>query len=140
MPSNARRPRVQVRRIVSPVAAVALAAMLLVAMATPTSAHEDPTTAQLAEQLDREVARLNAAVQSVLALSRAAERRADAKVAQSRRLAVAGMLLGLLGIVLAGIATASVRAARRAALAPPVQPAPLRAGPERTRQLGKLRA
>jgi hypothetical protein len=104
-------------------------------------ALKDPSTGQLAQRLDREVPRLTASVQSVLALSRAAERRADGKLAQARQLAFAGMLLGLIGIVLAGIAMAAARSARRRAQAPPVPapPAPLRADPEPTQELNKLR-
>lgn len=104
-------------------------------------ALKDPSTGQLAQRLDREVPRLTASVQSVLTLSRAAERRADGKLAQARQLAFAGMLLGLIGIVLAGVAVASARGARRRAQAPPIPapPAPLRADPDRTQELNKLR-
>jgi hypothetical protein len=67
---------------------------------------EDPTTGQLAQRLDREVPRLNAALQAALAVGRNARRTAD----QARLLAAAGLLFGAVGLATAGLA---VRRARR---------------------------
>jgi hypothetical protein len=64
------------------------------------------TTDQLAQRLDRELPRQAAATREALAASQAAERRAREDAAQARLLALGGMALGLVGIVLAGIALA----------------------------------
>jgi hypothetical protein len=71
----------------------------------PTTAQypvKDPTTGQLAQRLDREVPRLD----SALAASQAAERKAHADAGTARTLAIAGIAVGLLGLVVAGVALA----------------------------------
>jgi hypothetical protein len=67
---------------------------------------KNPSTGQLAQRLDREVPRLGAALQATLTAERAARRTAD----QARLLALAGILLGVVGLSTAGVA---VRRARR---------------------------
>jgi hypothetical protein len=63
-------------------------------------AAKDPSTAQLAQRLDRETTRLNAAVAAATAAQRAARDQAD----QARLLAFGGVLVGLVGLVVAGLA------------------------------------
>jgi hypothetical protein len=63
---------------------------------------KDPTTVQLAQRLDREVPRLNSAV----AASRAAEQQARDDARSARTLAVVGIVVGLLGLVVGGVALA----------------------------------
>jgi hypothetical protein len=63
-------------------------------------AVKDPTTAQLAQRLDRETTRLNGTVAAATAAQRAAEDRVD----QARLLAFGGLLVGLVGLVVAALA------------------------------------
>jgi hypothetical protein len=63
-------------------------------------AVKDPTTAQLAQRLDRESARLTAST----AAATAAQRDADQAASQARLLAFGGLLVGLVGLVVAGLA------------------------------------
>jgi hypothetical protein len=72
---------------------------------------KDPTTGQLAQRLDREVPRLDAA----LAASQAAERKARDDASSARALAIVGIAVGLLGLVAAGIALARRSSAAGAA-------------------------
>jgi hypothetical protein len=60
-------------------------------------AVKDPTTAELAQRLDREATRLNG---TVAAAQRAAEDTAN----QARMLALGGILIGIVGLVVAGLA------------------------------------
>jgi hypothetical protein len=61
-------------------------------------AVKDPTTAQLAQRLDRESARLTASAAA------AAQRDAEEAASQARMLAIGGLLVGLVGLVVAGLA------------------------------------
>src|SRR5215211_870707 len=61
---------------------------------------KDPTTAQLAQRLDREATRLTGTVAVATAAQRAAEDTAD----QARLLALGGLLVGVVGLVVAGLA------------------------------------
>ena len=63
-------------------------------------AVKDPTTAQLAQRLDRETTRLNGTVAAATAAQRAADDRAD----QARLLALGGLLVGVVGLVVAALA------------------------------------
>ena len=63
-------------------------------------AVKDPTTAQLAQRLDRESARLTAST----AAAAAAQRDAEQAASQARMLALGGLLVGLVGLVVAGLA------------------------------------
>ena len=63
-------------------------------------AVKDPTTAQLAQRLDRESARLTAST----AAAAAAQRDAEEAAGQARLLAFGGLLVGLVGLVVAGLA------------------------------------
>src|SRR5215217_9743946 len=63
-------------------------------------AVKDPTTAQLAQRLDRESARLTAST----AAAAAAQRDAEEAASQARMLALGGLLVGLVGLVMAGLA------------------------------------
>jgi hypothetical protein len=63
-------------------------------------AVKDPTTAQLAQRLDRETTRLNGTVAAATAAQRAAEDRAD----QARLLALGGLLVGVVGLVVGALA------------------------------------
>ena len=63
-------------------------------------AVKDPSTAQLAQRLDRETTRLNGTVAAVTAAQRAAEDRAD----QARLLALGGLLVGVVGLVVGALA------------------------------------
>ena len=61
-------------------------------------AVKDPTTAQLAQRLDRESARLTASTAA------AAQRDAEDAAVQARMLALGGLLVGAVGLVVAGLA------------------------------------
>jgi hypothetical protein len=74
---------------------------------------KSPTTAQLAERVDREVPRLNASVQAAQQQAADAARRARDAAGQARMLAIAGLLVGAAGLVVAGLAIA-----RRPTVAP----------------------
>jgi hypothetical protein len=63
-------------------------------------AVKDPTTAQLAQRLDRETARLAGTAEASTAALRAAQDTAD----QARLLALGGLLVGVVGLVVAGLA------------------------------------
>ncbi|HWC43031.1 MAG TPA: hypothetical protein VHK02_13680 [Actinomycetota bacterium] len=63
-------------------------------------AVKDPTTAQLAQRLDRESARLTASTEAAAAARRDAEEAAG----QARMLAFGALLVGLVGLVVAGLA------------------------------------
>jgi hypothetical protein len=63
-------------------------------------AVKDPTTAQLAQRLDRETTRLNGTVAAATAAQRAAEDRVD----QARLLAFGGLLVGIVGLVVGALA------------------------------------
>jgi hypothetical protein len=63
-------------------------------------AVKDPTTAQLAQRLDREAARMT----GIAAAATAARRDAEATAAQARLLALGGLLVGTVGLVVAGLA------------------------------------
>ena len=68
-------------------------------------AVKDPTTAQLAQRLDREATRLTGTVAVATAAQRAAEDTAD----QARLLALGGLLVGAVGLVVGGLALARSR-------------------------------
>jgi hypothetical protein len=68
-------------------------------------AVKDPTTAQLAQRLDREAARVNATA----AAATAAQREAEDAAGQARMLALGGLLVGALGLVVGGLALARSR-------------------------------
>jgi len=61
---------------------------------------EDPTTAELAQRVDREATRLNGA----LAAAAAAQRAAEDTASQARLLALGGILIGLVGLVVGALA------------------------------------
>ena len=63
-------------------------------------AVKDPTTAQLAQRLDRETTRLTGTGAGATAAQRAAEDRAD----QARLLALGGLLVGVVGLVVGALA------------------------------------
>ena len=63
-------------------------------------AVKDPTTAQLAQRLDRETTRVNGTVAAATAAQRAAENTAD----QARLLALGGLLVGIVGLVVGALA------------------------------------
>jgi hypothetical protein len=63
-------------------------------------AVKDPSTAQLAQRLDRETTRLNVTVAAVTTAQRAAEDRAD----QARLLALGALLVGIVGLVVGALA------------------------------------
>ena len=63
-------------------------------------AVKDPTTAQLAQRLDREAARLTGAVAAATAAQQAAEDTAD----QARMLALGGLIVGAVGLVVGALA------------------------------------
>ena len=70
---------------------------------------KSPTTAQLAERVDREVPRLAASLQGALATQQqatAAAQRARDAAGQARLLAIAGVLIGAAGLLVAGLAIA----------------------------------
>jgi hypothetical protein len=72
---------------------------------TALPAVKDPTTAQLAERLDREAARVN----GTMAAAQAAQRDAEDAAGQARMLALGGLLVGAVGLVVAGLALARSR-------------------------------
>jgi hypothetical protein len=63
-------------------------------------AVKDPSTAQLAQRLDREATRMTATAAAATAAQRAAEDTAG----QARMLALGGLLVGIVGLVVAGLA------------------------------------
>jgi hypothetical protein len=63
-------------------------------------AVKDPTTAQLAQRLDREATRLNGTVAAATAAQQAAEDTAE----QARLLAVGGLIVGAVGLIVAALA------------------------------------
>ena len=63
-------------------------------------AVKDPTTAQLAQRLDRDSARLTASA----AVAADAQRDAEKAAGQARLLALGGLLVGLVGLVVGGLA------------------------------------
>jgi hypothetical protein len=69
-------------------------------LAQTAPAARDPTTAQLARRLDRETARLHEALAAATAAQRATEDLAD----QARFLAAGGLIVGLVGLVVAALA------------------------------------
>ena len=72
---------------------------------TALPAVKDPTTAQLAERLDREAARVN----GTMAAAQAAQRDAEDTAGQARMLALGGLLVGAVGLVVGGLALARSR-------------------------------
>ena len=72
---------------------------------TALPAVKDPSTAQLAQRLDREATRVNATVAAATATQRDAEDAAG----QARMLAIGGLLVGAVGLVLGGLALARSR-------------------------------
>jgi hypothetical protein len=72
---------------------------------TALPAVKDPTTAQLAERLDREAARVN----GTMAAAQAAQRDAEDAAGQARMLALGGLLVGTVGLVVGGLALARSR-------------------------------
>jgi len=75
---------------------------------------KDPTTGQLAQRLDREVPRLDSALDA----SRAAEKQARDDASSARTLAVIGIALGVLGLAVGGIAIGVARRSSSAASQP----------------------
>jgi hypothetical protein len=63
-------------------------------------AVKDPTTAQLAERLDREAARVTGTMAAAAAAQQAAKETAD----QARLLALGGLIVGAVGLIVAGLA------------------------------------
>ena len=63
-------------------------------------AAKDPTTAQLAQRMDRDAARLTGS----MAAATAAQRDAEEAAGQAKLLAFGGLLVGLVGLVVAGLA------------------------------------
>jgi hypothetical protein len=63
-------------------------------------AVKDPTTAQLAERLDREATRLTGTMAAAAAAQRSAQETAD----QARLLALGGLIVGAVGLIVAGLA------------------------------------
>jgi len=63
-------------------------------------AVKDPTTAELAQRLDREATRLSGTVEAATAAQRAAEDTAN----QARLLALGGILVGIVGLVVGALA------------------------------------
>ena len=72
---------------------------------TALPAVKDPTTAQLAQRLDREAARVN----GTMAAAQAAQRDAEDTAGQARMLALGGLLVGAVGLVVGGLALARSR-------------------------------
>jgi hypothetical protein len=72
---------------------------------TALPAVKDPSTAQLAQRLDREATRGNATV----AAATAAQRDAEDAAGQARMLAIGGLLVGAAGLVVGGLALARSR-------------------------------
>jgi hypothetical protein len=63
-------------------------------------AVKDPSTAQLAQRLDREAARMT----GIAAAATATRKDAEATAGQARLLALGGLLVGVVGLVVAGLA------------------------------------
>ncbi|HET9007269.1 MAG TPA: hypothetical protein VFQ04_11180 [Actinomycetes bacterium] len=63
-------------------------------------AVKDPTTAQLAQRLDREATRLTGTVAAATAAQKAAEDKAD----QARMLALGGLIVGAVGLIVGALA------------------------------------
>jgi mannose/fructose/N-acetylgalactosamine-specific phosphotransferase system component IID len=63
-------------------------------------AAASPTTAQLAERLDREATRVDATLAAVAAAQQAAKNTAD----QARMLALGGLIVGVVGLIVAALA------------------------------------
>ena len=84
-------------------------------------AVKDPTTAQLAQRLDREATRLTGTVAAATAAQKAAEDKAD----QARMLALGGLIVGAVGLVVGALAWGRRSAARRGPAGP---------GPHRSRE------
>lgn len=72
---------------------------------TALPAVKDPTTAQLAQRLDREAARVN----GTMAAAQAAQRDAEDAAGQARMLALGALLVGAVGLVVGGLALARSR-------------------------------
>jgi hypothetical protein len=72
---------------------------------TALPAVKDPTTAQLAQRLDREAARVN----GTMAAAQAAQGDAEDAAGQARLLALGGLLVGAVGLVVGGLALARSR-------------------------------
>ena len=79
-------------------------------------AVKDPTTAQLAQRLDREATRLTGTVAAATAAQQAAEDKAD----QARMLALGGLIVGVVGLVVAALAWGRRGAARSEARPDPL--------------------
>ena len=79
-------------------------------------AVKDPTTAQLAQRLDREATRLTGSVAAATAAQKAAEDKAD----QARMLALGGLIVGAVGLVVGALAWGRRSAARSEARQDPV--------------------
>jgi hypothetical protein len=79
-------------------------------------AVKDPTTAQLAQRLDREATRLTGTVAAATAAQQAAEDKAD----QARMLALGGLIVGVVGLVVAALAWGRRSAARSEARPDPL--------------------
>ena len=79
-------------------------------------AVKDPTTAQLAQRLDREATRLTGTVAAATAAQKAAEDKAD----QARMLALGGLIVGAVGLVVGALAWGRRSAARSEARQDPV--------------------
>jgi hypothetical protein len=77
-------------------------------------AVKDPTTAQLAQRLDREATRLTGTVAAATAAQQAAEDKAD----QARMLALGGLIVGVVGLVVAALAWGRRGAAARSEARP----------------------
>jgi hypothetical protein len=91
--------------LAGPVVALLALAMVLAAPAVPAFAQGapaggDPTTAELSRRLDRETARLHQDLAAATAAQRATEDLAD----QARFLAGGGLIVGLVGLVVAALA------------------------------------
>ena len=79
-------------------------------------AVKDPTTAQLAQRLDREATRLTGTVAAATAAQKAAEDKAD----QARMLALGGLIVGAVGLIVGALAWGRRSAARSEARPDPV--------------------
>src|SRR5918999_589818 len=83
---------------------------------TALPAVKDPTTAQLAQRLDREAARVN----GTMTAAQAAQRDAEDAAGQARMLALGGLLVGAVGLVVGGLALARSRRSAAPAARPDV--------------------
>ena len=72
---------------------------------TALPAVKDPTTAQLAQRLDREAARVN----GTMTAAQTAQRDAEDAAGQARMLALGALLVGAVGLVVGGLALARSR-------------------------------